>query len=365
MRVMKKIITIIVTILLLQLSACDDENYGNFADTQVQIEKSDVIFTASGGTGSIVIADDEQSFSATSNENWCKISISGNSIIVTVEPNLSMLGRTAMITISSGERRNYVPVSQDPVYLVLDSYDDVVFLGKGGTLSFPYECTANVPIKVIAEAQWITAAASDGMIVMTAATNTNFLESRNTTIRIVAGEELVSLELGVVQGELMTSYEPDPGMNTIGDFLNLMNAGTNSRYTVVYYSARLAELYDNLKAAYPIFNEIRIQAPRGSHKLSIILHNVEGEVNSYYYWNATNGLIPLEGSTTVGVFAVSSNTYSGTAAPYTSNINYTQLREFFTSSAGFTVFPDLESEAFWFRSVSNPMDYIKVEPVFW
>lgn len=361
MRLIKITPYIVILLSVILTTACEDENYREFSNTQVKIEKSDVTFSAAGGTGSIVIDESEQSPTVTCNENWCNTSLSGNIVTVTVGPNLNMLGRTAMVTIRSGEKVNYVPVSQDPVFLHLDNYEAVSIVGKGGSISFPYECTADVPIKVTSENTWLTGTASGGVIQLTASINTDFLNGRSTKIKIIAGNDLAAVELGVKQSELMTSYEPDPGMHSIEDFLNLKNSGTSSTYKVVYYSSRLKTLFDNLKTAYPIFTEIRIQAPRGSHKLSIILQNTDG----IYYFNAPNGLVPIDGSTYTGAFAVTGYTYSGTQAPYTGNTNYTQLRDFFVAATGFTIFPDLESDAYWFRSVNDPRDYIKVEPATW
>ncbi|GHT85696.1 hypothetical protein FACS18947_4790 [Bacteroidia bacterium] len=119
-------------------------------------------------------------------------------------------------------------------------------------------------------------------------------------------------------------------------------------------------LRKNLKTAYPIFQEIRIQAPRSTYKASIIFYNLDGETASYYYLNCTNGFVPVGDSKSVAVFKYSGSSYSGTTAPYTGNTNYTQLNAVLISDAGFTVIPD--GESFWFRSVANPLDYFKVEP---
>jgi hypothetical protein len=357
---MKKTLYIIISLAVILMSACEDRNYRAFSDIQIKIEKSNVTFTAAGGTGSIVISAD-QSVTATSNESWCKTSLAGNTITVTVEPNLSMLGRTALITIKSGEKANYVPVSQNPVYMEFDVSDQIIFLGKGGTIVLPYRCSVEVPIEVVTEASWLTATVFDDHIDVTATTNPEFLTSRNTNIKIIVGDDLASQELAVIQSELITSYEPDPEANSIENFLNLKNdRGDYSTYKIVHYSARLSTLYNNLKAAYPVLTEIRIQAPRSSYKLSFILSNS----GSYYYWNAANGLVPINESTTMGIFAFSGNSYSGTTAPYTGDTNYTQLREFFAAGEGFSIFPDLDdSNVYWLRSISDPKDYVKVEPI--
>jgi hypothetical protein len=357
---MKKIIYIMTLIAAVFVGGCESESYRAFDDTQVKIEQSNVTFTAAGGTGTIVVADTERSVTATTEQSWCKLSVSGNTITVTVEPNLDRTGRSALVTIKAKDKIQYVPVSQAPVYLRLDSYEDISFLGKGGTVTFSYEC--EVPVTVVADAPWVSGTVQGKEIVLKAVQNPEFLSGRTTKIKIVASNSLVEVPLNISQGELITSYEPDPNVDAVSDFLNLKNYDNNtySRYKITTMCSRLETLRTNLKTAYPIFQEMRIQAPRSTYKASIIFYNLDGTAASYYYWNCTNGLVPVAGSKSVAAFVISGNSYSGTTAPYTSNTNYTQLNTLFSSSAGFTIMPD--GNAFWFRSVANPLDYFRVEP---
>ncbi|MDR1369837.1 MAG: hypothetical protein LBJ72_06895 [Dysgonamonadaceae bacterium] len=359
---MKKIIYMVILFAAFVVVGCENESYRSFDETQVEIEESNVIFTAKGGTGAIVVASSVKSVSATSDQSWCALNVSGNTITVTVSENMNMSGRTALVTIRSNDKVNYVPVTQASVHLTLDSYETVTFLGRGGTISFPYECDASVT--VISEYPWLTGTVSGNAVTLTASANSDFLESRTAKIKIVAGNNLAMLQLNVLQGELITSYEPDPDINTVDNFLNLKNNGTSSRYKITYFSPGMETLYRNLRTSYPILQEIRVEAPRSSYKLSVILYNLDGATASYYYWNATNGLVPVDNSKSVAAFAFSGNSYGGVTAPYTATTNYTQLRAIFASDAGFTVIPD-EDNTYWFRSVNNPMDYFKVEPASW
>jgi hypothetical protein len=357
---MKKIIYIMTLFAAICMSSCDSESYRAFEETQVKINQSDVHFTALGGTGTIVVSDAEGSISATSDQAWCKVSVSGNIITVTVEQKLDMSGRTAMVTIKAKDKTNYVPVYQAPVYLTLDSYDDVSFLGRGGTVTIPYESEA--PVSVASNVSWLTGTIQGGNVVLQATANPEFLQSRTAKITIIAGNNLVLLPLNVVQGELITSYEPDESVNSVEDFLNKKNYDNNtySRYLITTMSSRLETLRTNLKTAYPLFQEIRIQAPRSTYKASYIFYNLDGTTTTYYYLNGTNGFVPVGDSKAVAAFKYSGSSYSGTTAPYTSNTNYTQLNAVLISDAGFTIIPD--GENFWLRSVANPMDYFKVEP---
>jgi hypothetical protein len=366
---MKKIIYMMILFAAV-MTGCEEDSYRTLSDSQVEIEKSNVTFTAKGGTGTIEVSASALPVTATSDQSWCSVSVSGNIITVTAGENVSMLGRTALITVQSGNKINYVPVSQASLYLHLDNYETVVFLGNGGTVSIPYECDVqSVPVRVTTEAPWLSADVSANTIILTAQTNPDFLNARNTNIEVVAGDRLVSIPLTVVQGELITSYEPDPNVNTVDAFLNLKNNnGSSSRYKITYFSSVMDTYVKGIQAAYPAFllQEMRIEAPRSSYQISVVLYNVDGsQASGYssYYWNATNGLVPVNGSKSVAAFVFSGNSYSGTTAPYTGNANYTSLRAIFASADGFTVIPD--GDFFWFRSVANPMNYFKVEPASW
>ncbi len=359
---MKNLIYIISLLTAIFIISCDHESYRPFSDTQVGIESSNVIFEAKGGSGTIVVSPSEQSFTATSDKDWCTLSTSGNTITVTVSANVSMDSRTALVTIRSNEKVNYVPVSQNPIYIKMDT-NEALFLGKGGTVSIPY--SSEIPVTVSSEASWATPTVSNENVVITVSENPKYLESRTTRVKLVAGNNYATIIINVVQSEGITSYEVPPNITSINNFLNLKNNGTtSSRYKITTFSAPMAKLYNGLKIDYPLIKEIRIEAPRSSYKLSVIWYNVIGTTESYLYWNVANGLTPISGSKSKALFALSGDTYGGTPSPYTNHANYTKLRAIFASTAGFTIIPDTEN-TFWFRSIEDPRNYFKVEPTTW
>ena len=208
---MKRITNVISIFILLFLYGCEPESYRSFEESQVKINQSDVTFTAAGGTGEIVVATSGQ-FTATvdqANRSWCSVSIAGNKITVTVEPNMSNMTRSANITIQAGDKINFVPVSQTPVYIRLGSYEAIHFLGKAGSWAIPYQC--DVPVTVTAADSWISGYTQDGQIVLEAGQNPSLLESRKTQVTLIAGNNLVSVKLEVNQ---------DPGLYyaLLGDY---------------------------------------------------------------------------------------------------------------------------------------------------
>jgi len=359
---MKKIINVTGIFLLIFLYGCQYEAYRSFEESQVAIDKSDVIFTAAGGTGTINISGSEQ-FTATVDQSWCNLSTSGNTITITVGPNLSNTTRSANVSIKTKDKMNFVPVSQYPVYIQLDSYETIVFLGKGGTISLPFECDA--PLTATAQDPWLTASVQGKQLVLQATQNSDFLQPRTTSITLTAGADLYSIKLNILQGEAITSAEPDPDFDVIDAFLNLKNNNeTTSRYRITLFSPALTTTYTNLKTAFPMIKELRIEAPRGANGLSFSFLNDDDGTIGYYYMNCTNGLVRINGSNFAGAFAHSGNSYSGFIPAYTSNANYTTILNFLIDGGGFTIFPD-ESGAFWFRNITNPNNYFKAEPASW
>jgi len=361
---MKRIANIIFISAFIFLYGCEKDSYRPFSESQVKIEKSDLAFTAAGGTGSIVVGISGQ-YTATVDQNWCKLNTSGNTITVTVEPNMNANARTANVTIKAGDLVNFVPVTQTPVYIRLESIAPINFLGKGGTSEpITYEC--EVPVTTVtSDASWVTGYAQDGKIYLVAEQNPNFLNNRKTSVTL--GNNLTSVKLDIVQGEAITSVDPDPDIDAVGNFLDLNNnpaATPTSRYKVTLLSANLETYRANLAAAYPAFKEIRIEAPRGAYGASIILYNDDSGSLYYFYWNCTNGLARLNGSNYNAVFVYSGASYGGIQAPYTSNANYTSLFNFFTQATGFTIFQDA-NDVYYFRSITDPNSWFMVEPAQW
>ena len=68
----------------------------------LQIVSSNVTFESAGGTGTIKVNAISE-ITATSNKDWCTVSVNGDIINVSVIENNDMSGRTAAVTITDGE----------------------------------------------------------------------------------------------------------------------------------------------------------------------------------------------------------------------------------------------------------------------
>ena len=107
---MRKIYSILLCVLCLSAIGCSDDK--DTADVALKAIRSDVKFSANGGTGTIELSGGKQ-VSATSDVAWCKVaSVSDQEVSLVVEANLSISSRTTMVVIQSGEDILQVPVTQ-------------------------------------------------------------------------------------------------------------------------------------------------------------------------------------------------------------------------------------------------------------
>lgn len=98
--------------LLTLATGCSEEDYSELTSSQkLEIVKSDVNFSAEASQGVIEVKTD-RILNATSSEEWCTTSISGNIVTVYVESLIAREGRSALITLSDGVKKAQVTVHQ-------------------------------------------------------------------------------------------------------------------------------------------------------------------------------------------------------------------------------------------------------------
>ncbi|MDR1199158.1 MAG: hypothetical protein LBK94_09155 [Prevotellaceae bacterium] len=212
---MKKIYIIQILLLSIFLTGCSDSNYTDLEDSQVKIESADIAFNASGGTGEIVVAETD-AFTAASDQNWCSLNISGKVIALTVEPNVSISGRTARITVKSGNKTNYVVVTQTLAKFYIES-DDAGISGKGYEVRIPCETDVSLAVDTVYDS-WLTASIDGNEIVLQATPNPSMENTRSTTITLAIrnqGNTVFTHNLNVTQGTNYLNYEDYLGTYTM------------------------------------------------------------------------------------------------------------------------------------------------------
>ena len=121
---MKKIFSLIcMSVFALSFVACsnDDEVGAEYNRiSTISVVKSDVLFTANAGTGSVVVkADGPITFSCAS--EWCKaVALNDSTLEVSVENNEDNNSRASLLTIKSGVDSVNVTVQQQGFYFQSD-----------------------------------------------------------------------------------------------------------------------------------------------------------------------------------------------------------------------------------------------------
>ena len=117
---MKKFLYVILTALAaLPFVACQEQEEvykPEVKDITVASVKN-LVFLPAGGTGTITV-DCATSFTATSDKNWCTVSVSGNDVTVTASANPSNESRYATVLMQTSQSSQKVVVQQ--VGMVLD-----------------------------------------------------------------------------------------------------------------------------------------------------------------------------------------------------------------------------------------------------
>lgn len=116
--------------LLTLATGCSEEDYSELTSSQkLEIVKSDVNFSAEASQGVIEVKTD-RTLNATSSEEWCTTSISGNIVTVHVESLIAREGRSALITLSDGVKKAQVTVHQAGIIGGFKARDSILSLPK-------------------------------------------------------------------------------------------------------------------------------------------------------------------------------------------------------------------------------------------
>ena len=135
------------------LAACQKPEQEVVEKKALKVLSSDVIIGVEGGTGSIVVEADE-TVTATSERDWCKVSVDGKTIQVSVpEANPSKMSRYARIIIKAGSDESHVTVQQyGEVFSGLEMEDLNVF-PEGTTVRYSFK--SNMTVKMESDQPWV------------------------------------------------------------------------------------------------------------------------------------------------------------------------------------------------------------------
>jgi hypothetical protein len=212
---MKKNLIIQILLLSIFLAGCTSTEYFEFENTQFKIESANVNFTATGGIGEIVVAESEN-FTATVDKDWCSLEVNGKIISVTATPNMSISGRTAQITLTSGNRVNYVSVTQTSITFNIDANNSNIN-GRGGEVRIAYQTEASLAVDTVI-GSWLTASVDGNEIILQATANPNLDSTRSANVILAiqnGSTTLFTYNINVTQEKNYLDYEDYIGTYTM------------------------------------------------------------------------------------------------------------------------------------------------------
>lgn len=146
----------------------------------------------------ITVTTNQQSWSVTSNQSWCKVSKSGDTFMISAEPNtVSSPPVPAQITVSAG---NALPVKigvkQDGVSFAISPSATQAFNDEGGNLTV--NISSNTSWTIMSDKSWAAidtqSGSGNGTIIISIAPNTS-TEADQATISFRAGVDITKLTI--------------------------------------------------------------------------------------------------------------------------------------------------------------------------
>lgn len=135
------------------ISCDDDENGYAVSDDAIHIVSNDLIFPAEGTTA-VVQVEVAGTLEATVDADWCTASVSGHMVTVTAEANYGFDGRTALLTLKSGQASRQLPVQQLGMVLDMPMVVSGHYSPREGE-EFSLTIVHNVPMTATTDQTWL------------------------------------------------------------------------------------------------------------------------------------------------------------------------------------------------------------------
>lgn len=255
---MNKIYTILLLSLTLFVAGCSDDDDDKVVQNLKVIE-SQTEYPSLGGTGTIEVSS-VGAFTATSSETWCKPSVSGNIITVTVGQNTDIEGRHARIEIASGDEKLYVAVTQLGTTFISNK-SSLEFSLSGGKDKIVFSSEKPVTVDLKSNSSWLSYVMKDDTITFTA---TKAAAEKTAEIELTSGilkktikvtqslgyEDLLgNWKLSGVDGSnISVNYNVTLTENVAGQsfFLTGMGPAPSVKYNLSYNTQRKSLIFSNL-----------------------------------------------------------------------------------------------------------------------
>jgi hypothetical protein len=184
---MRNIYKFLVLILVVSFASCKDSD--EQSDDVLSVIESDISFFASGGNDGYIKVNLTDGYTATSDKDWCTLTIDNDIIKISASPNSGLGSRAALVKITYGNQKEEVAVFQHGVILTAEKTDLSFKLSNGPESPQTVKINATITPTVTVADNWVTATmVGDTLIVYCNSTST---EERTTTVTVTAGENSI------------------------------------------------------------------------------------------------------------------------------------------------------------------------------
>lgn len=165
-----KLFSICAAIVLAAMGCTKEEPFNPYDKVpSVKIVSSDVLFDAAADQGTIVV-EAESAFTAELDADWCSMSVSGNTITVSVTENGSVQGRSAVVVIKCGEDVVKTTVQQKGLVFSFGAGSSII-TNNDEAHTLTYDFQSNVALNFKTEADWLSIDVKDGSMDVNIAKN--------------------------------------------------------------------------------------------------------------------------------------------------------------------------------------------------
>ncbi len=290
-------------------TACNDDDveYVSEHENSLPVVSRETSFPANASQGSIVV-DASGPLTVTKDAGeWLTTTIDGNKVLIDVEFNAALDGRTAMLNISDGSRSTNVAVIQAGCIIDLGGLTSLTRNDNAVTLSYTFK--ENCGVVFSSDADWIhTEVADDKLTVKLDANATGMVRNGN-----------IVWTAGTLQGTIPVS-QADFAKDIAGDYyMYYTDQNKKAKYTKAVVKKSGTKYYiDMLNLSYPItYNDSeRALVYRGAQY-----------VNTFTYQGETTYVYTIAGASD-GYITWSNVGMTATPTLETINDNQTQVFRF-------------------------------------
>lgn len=347
---MKKILSFIVLLAgVISITSCSSDDATYQATPKLEIASANVLFDAEGGDGTIVV-NTNGTVSATTDASWLSLSVQGNKVIVTANPNLTLVGRNALIKLVSGVTEAEVTATQKSSVYGVPSLEYEIG-DYQATLNIDVVHTQNV--SVVSHADWLTATFNETTSqVELVAEDNDEVDPRVGIVTITMGDysnDIVIYQAGFLLEPEKEQFKIDNAETALKVSVNhsrAVTANSNDEWITATWNSRTNELTCSVKAngtGSPRVGSVTLTSGPVEKKVYIIQYEFndllgdyrlfftqEYDSEDYYYVPATLSTssldfrlytnypwsIPLETDESTATFTMTCGSYVGAYSRY-------------------------------------------------